>query len=152
MVKVLAHGEDSYRLVNTAGSDVGWIRPRTIGFGGFATEEAAFAAALAGGRALANRFKREFGVSHPALSERPRLRKKLDGAYEWIADGRVPIARLIREETETSQVERFAIEFVLPSYASDAVAINSAQVVYGAIDRAIPEAATRTMADAQPVG
>lgn len=152
MVKVLAHGEDSFRLVNEAGMDVGWIRPRTIGFGGLATEEQAFAAALAGGRALANRFKREFGVSHPALTEKPRLRKVRDGAYEWIADGRVPIARLLREEGGTLATERYAIEFVLPSYATDAVAINAAQVVYGAFEPTVRDAAALAAAGALPVG
>jgi hypothetical protein len=117
--------------------DVGWVRARAIGFGGFHTEEAAFAAALEGGRALATCLKREFGVRHPALSDTPHLRKVHDGAYDWIADGRVPVARLLQVETGAGATERFAIEFVLPSYATDAVAINAAQIVYGALGSGI---------------
>ena len=135
MVVVLADGENIYRLVNAAGSDVGWIRQKAIGFTGFDTEAAAIAAALEGGRALARSMRREFGVAHPAMSDEPRPRKVHDGAYHWVADGKVPVARLLRVEGDGS-FRPFAIEFVLPSYANDAVAINAAQIIYGAIEPA----------------
>lgn len=133
MVTVLAYGENAFRLVNAAGTNVGWVRPRTIGFGGFGSEEAARAATLGGARALASCLKREFGVAHPELSQRPRLRTVRDGADEWVVDGRTRIARLLRVETGRSAREQFAIEFTLPSYATDAVAINAAQIVYGVL-------------------
>jgi hypothetical protein len=130
MITILAHGEDAFRLVNGAGKDVGWVRPRTIGFGGFGGEEAARAGTLAGARALAGCLKREFGVAHPELRDRPRLRTVRDGAGEWIVDGRVRIARLLRVESGQSANEHLAIEYTLPSYATDAVAINAAQIMY----------------------
>lgn len=133
MVDVFAHGENAFRLVNSAGNDIGWVRSKAIGFGGFATEARAVDAALDGGRALASCLKREFGVGHPALSDAPTLRTVRDGAHEWIVDGRERIARLLRMETGRGVTERFAIEFALPSYATDAVAINAAQIVYGAL-------------------
>ncbi len=150
MVVVLAHGEDSYRLVNSAGADIGWIRQKAVGFGGFDSEAAAIAAALEGGRALALCLKREFGIRHPALSDEPRLSKVHDGAYEWVADGKVPIARLI-QTADGGRGGRFAIEFVLPSYANDAIAINAAQIIHGAFGPGVRAAATgRAAAQAAP--
>ena len=133
MVAVLAHGEDSFRLESAAGHDVGWIRPRVIGFGGFATEHEARAAALEGARVLASCLKREFGVAHLELSDRPRVRTVRDGANEWVVDGRVRVARLLRVEGAHGRDQEFAIEFLLPPYATDAVAINAAQIVYGVL-------------------
>jgi hypothetical protein len=129
MVAVLAYGEDTFRLVNAAGRSVGWIRPGTITFGGFVSEKGARTAALDGARAFASCLKREFGVAHLELSDRPRVRTVRDGADEWVVDGRVRVARLLRVESERGR-DQFAIEFLLPSYATDAVAINAAQAVY----------------------
>jgi len=133
MVAVFAHGDNAFRLVNAAGRDVGWIRPRTIGFGGFDSEHGARAAALDGAHALASCLKREFGVAHLELSERPRARIVRDGTNEWVVDGRIRVARLLRIAKARSRDEAFAIEFLLPPYATDAVAINAAQIVYGAL-------------------
>ena len=47
-------------------------RPRTIGFGGFDSERGARAAALDGAQALASCLKREFGLAHLELGDRPR--------------------------------------------------------------------------------
>jgi hypothetical protein len=132
MVAVLAHGEHAYRLVNGAGQDVGWVRSRTIGFGGFHTDAAARSAAVDGARVLASCLKREFGVTHLDVSDRPRARITRDGANEWIVDGPVRLARLLRIAGDGHDPE-LAIEFQLPSYATDAVAINAAQIVYGVL-------------------
>ena len=133
MVTVLAHGEDEFRLVDADDRDVGWIRERVIGFGGFVTEDGARAAALDGARVLASCLKREFGVAHLELSDRPRMRTVRDGANEWVVDGRLRVARLLRVAGARGRGHAFAIEFLLPPYATDAVAINSAQVVYGVL-------------------
>ena len=133
MIAVLAHGEDAFRLVDADDRNVGWIRPRVIGFGGFLSEDGARAAALDGARVLASCLKREFGVAHLELSDRPRVRTVRDGANEWVVDGRVRVARLLRVEGAGGRDHEFAIEFLLPPYATDAVAINAAQVVYGVL-------------------
>lgn len=135
MIAVMAHGDNAFRLVDGAGRDVGWVRSKTIGFGGFPSEHAAHAAALDGGRALARCLKREFGVAHAEFSERPRTRTVRDGDAEWIAAGKVRIARLLRGENGKSDSHELAIEFRLPPYASDAVAINAALIMYGAFGR-----------------
>ena len=133
MLAVIAHGEDAFRLVGGAGSDVGWVRSKTIGFGGFPSETAAHAAALDGGRALTRCLKQEFGITHIEFSKQPRTRTVRDGGSKWVADGRVRIARLLHVENDNG--DEFAIEFDLPRYANHAVAINAAMVVYGALSR-----------------
>jgi len=133
MLAVIAHGEDAFRLVDTTGRDVGWVRPSTIGFGGFVSENAARGAALDGARALVRCLKREFGVAHMELNDEPRPRTIRDGDGEWVADGQVRIARLLRMEKGESYGQKVAIEFRLPPYANHAVAINAAQIVYGAL-------------------
>jgi hypothetical protein len=55
-----------------------------------------------------------------------------DGDGEWVADGDVRVARLLRVENGGCAQE-FAIEFRLPPYANYAVAINLAQVVYSSL-------------------
>ena len=135
MLAVIAHGDDAYRLVDVTGRDVGWVRSKTIGFGGFSSDTAAHAAAVDGGRALARCLKQEFGVTDLEISERPRTRTVRDGNSEWVADGRVRIARLLRTQNEESDGEEIAIEFQLPRYANHAVAINAGLIVYGALSQ-----------------
>ena len=135
MLAVIAHGDDAFRLVDNAGRDVGWVRPKTVGFGGFVSENDAQGAALDGARALARCLKREFGRAHLELTDEPRGRIIRDANGEWIADGKVRVARLLRVESGGPGQE-FAIEFRLPPYANHAVAINAAQVVYGALGQA----------------
>ena len=132
MVAILAHGENAFRLVNGAGQDVGWVRSRAIGFGGFRTNEAACAAAVDGARVLASCLKREFGVAHLEVNDRPHTRIVRDGANEWILDGGVRLARLLRDMRGGRNAE-LAIEFLLPLYATDGVAISAAQIVYGVV-------------------
>ena len=133
MLAVIAHGEDAFRLIDVAGRDVGWVRPKTIGFGGFVSENAAHAAAIDGARALVRCLKREFGVAQMELSKQPRTRTVWDGDGEWVADGQVRVARLLRMENGEGYDQQFAIEFRLPPYANHAVAINAAQIVYGVL-------------------
>jgi len=55
-----------------------------------------------------------------------------DGAYEWFADGTSPIARLVRPQRRAYDLT-FGIELVLPSYASEGVAITAAHAVGAAL-------------------
>jgi hypothetical protein len=135
MLAVIAHGDDAFRLVDRAGRDIGWVRPKAVGFSGFVSEHAARGAALDGARALVRCLKREFGVTHLELNEKPRARTIRDGDGEWIADGRVRVARLLRIENGGAAGNEIAIEYRLPPYANQAVAINAAQIVYGALSR-----------------
>lgn len=136
MLKVIADGEEAFRLVDTTGRDVGWVRANAIGFGGLVSEHAAHAAAIAGARALGRCLKREFGVAHLELSDRPRARTRRDATGEWVVDRKSRIARLLRVECATGGDE-FAIEFQLPPYANHGVGINAAQIIYNSLSRAL---------------
>jgi hypothetical protein len=134
MITVLADGEQRHRLEDAEGRLVGWIRRRAVGFRGFASERHAMTAAVDGWRALGSVLRREYPGwprFEPMLDE---LHLVHDGAHEWISDGRTPLARLVRPQADYgSEDATFAIEFVLPSYATEGVAIAAAQVVARAL-------------------
>ena len=132
MLRILSDGDDRYRLENEADMQIGWIAGRAIGFRGFLTEEEAKEGAIAAWRGLDLVLRRQYPgwpSYTPALDE---LRLVHDGAYEWIADGTSPIARLIRPSRRAYDLS-FGIELVLPSYASEGVAITAAHAVGAAL-------------------
>ena len=151
MISVLADGESCYRLHDPTGGDVGWIRGRTIGFHGRWTEAQAIAAAAAGWPTFQGMLQREFPGWPMQTVALDALRVVHDGAYEWVSDGRVPVARLGRASTSPATFEfvrhadadadadaddadaiaadRLAIQFVLPTFASEGVAVSIAQVL-----------------------
>ncbi|MEO7082696.1 MAG: hypothetical protein ABI442_03060 [Gemmatimonadaceae bacterium] len=133
MLKVLSDGDDKYRLEDSAGTQIGWINGHTIGFRGFVTESDAREAAVAGRRALDSALHREYTGwprYEPAFDQ---LRTVHDGAYEWFYDGTAPIVRLLRPQRRAYDCS-FGIELILPSYASEGVAITAAQSVVSAIE------------------
>jgi hypothetical protein len=56
-----------------------------------------------------------------------------DGAYEWVADGFRPLARLMRPSTGRNTEASYALEFMVPSYATQHVTIAAAQAVWEAL-------------------
>ena len=145
MFRVLADGDDTHRLEDAEGVAVGWIRGRVIGLRGLDDEQQATAVAIAAWRALTAALRRQFGGwprYEPALD---RLRVVHDGVHEWISDGTAPIARLVREEhgaarershatahaaaQATTHAGPLAIEFELPSFASEGIAVSAAQLM-----------------------
>jgi hypothetical protein len=151
MVRVLADGEQRHRLEDADGNHIGWIRRRAVGFRGFQSERDATAAAVDAWRALESVLRREYTGwprFEPVLEA---LRLVHDGAHEWISDGRTPLARLLRPTADAPSDAPFAIEFVLPSYASEGVAIAAAQVVARALqDHAQRRAAAPAFAGQPP--
>jgi hypothetical protein len=155
MLSVHADGEYSYRLENEAHAQVGWIRGRAIGFGGIRSVEHALPIALAGARALHAALRREHpGWPHaaPALE---CLRLVHDGAYEWISDGTMPVARLVRAVPDAPARAPLGIEFVLPTFATDGLAITVAQSMARALQSLLaftaPAPAHPSHAEAAPV-
>jgi len=132
MLRVLSDGDDRYRLENDDDVQIGWINGRAIGFRGFATEAEAKEAAVSAWRALDLVLRRQYPgwpSYAPVLDE---LKLVHDGAYEWFADGTSPIARLVRPQRRAYDLT-FGIELVLPSYASEGVAITAAHAVGAAL-------------------
>jgi hypothetical protein len=133
MVRFLADGEQRHRLEDADGNHIGWVRRRAVGFRGFRSENDAIAAAVDAWRALESVLRREYTGwprFEPVLEA---LHLVHDGAHEWISDGRTPLARLLRPTADAPLAAPFGIEFVLPSYATEGVAIAAAQVMARAL-------------------
>lgn len=145
MFKVFIDGnDDRLRLEDPAGRKIGWIRGNTIGFGGLATEKAAVRAAVDAWRSLETTLERGYpGRARRQVNE-SNVELVHDGAYEWIADGLRPVARLLRPRTERNYEDSFALEFIAPSYATQHVTIAAAQAVWEVLSEHIASAAPNT--------
>jgi hypothetical protein len=127
MIRILADGENRHRVESEDGRHLGWIRRRVIGLRGFASESDAIQAATRAWHALEAILRREYPGWPRFEPSFDRLRLVHDGAYEWISDGKTPIARLHRPgEAKDSS---YGVEFVLPSFSSEGVAIAAALVM-----------------------
>ena len=143
MFSVLTDGPRRYRLVDGTGADAGWIRGKSIGFRGLGSEAEAIAAASAGWRALQSLLHRKDAAWPRQEVDWERLRFVHDGAYEWVSDGRIPLARLYRtrraaahglyEAAAAGPARQLAIEFVAPSWMSDAYMIPLAHTLWRAL-------------------
>ena len=151
MLRVLSDGDDRYRLENDDDVQIGWINGRAIGFRGFATEAEAKDGAIAAWRALDLVLRRQYPgwpSYAPVIDE---LKLVHDGAYEWFADGTSPIARLVRPQRRAYDLT-FGIELVLPSYASEGVAITAAHAVGAALAAMEPPALASATLGAKAIG
>ena len=132
-MRVFSEGDDLYRLEDGTGAHVGTIRGRTISFRGLPTEDAARDAAVAAWWALNDALRREYpSWPHHELAL-DRIGTVHDGAYEWFYDGARAIARLVRPLPGRRE-HAFGIELLLPSYASDGVAITASHGMSRAIE------------------
>lgn len=131
MLRVMEMGEGIHRIEGPDGTVVGWIRGRTVAFRGFSDVDAALDAASPASAALEKVLRRQYpGWPHYEVA-REKLRLVHDGAYEWVSDGSAPIARLIRPVD--GKRDDYGLEFALPSYASEGVAIAAAHGLYNAL-------------------
>ena len=128
MLKILSDGENRHRLEDSTGTSVGWIRGRHIGFRGFPSENSARDAAVAAWKALQASLRQIYPGWPPYEAAMHKLRKVHDGTYEWFYDGTAQIARLLRPHPRAYD-SSLGIELVLPSYASEGVAMTVAQSV-----------------------
>ena len=132
MLKVFSEGDDLFRLEDETGAHVGTIRGRTISFRGFATEDAARDAAVAAWRAMTDALRREYPSWPRYEPELERIVTTHDGAYEWFYDGTKAIARLVRPRSGGRE-RSYCIELVLPSFASEGVAITASHGIARAV-------------------
>ena len=133
MLKILSDSDNKHRVEDATGTQFGWISGRTIGFRGFATEDNARDATIAGWRAFERVLRHHYAGCLNYEPQLDQLRRMHDGAYEWFYDGTAPIARLLRPQPRAYD-HSFGIELVLPSYASEGVAIAAAHAVATAIE------------------
>ncbi|HJQ53763.1 MAG TPA: hypothetical protein VJ825_07955 [Gemmatimonadaceae bacterium] len=152
MLRILQDGENRFRLENAKGHDIGWIRGRSLGFRGIPTEAAAIDAAIDAARALDVTLLREFPGRTPQPIRASRVRLVHDGAYEWVADGDRPLARILRPVGEPFPEETFGIELQLPTYATHHVGIACAYAVRRAIEQHVQVEETTPVAEPQPSG
>jgi hypothetical protein len=124
MLRVFSEGDDLFRLEDETGAHVGTIRGRTLSFRGFATEDAARDAAVAAWRAMTDALRREYPSWPRYEPQLERIVTTHDGAYEWFFDGTKAIARLVRPRSGGRE-RSYCIELVLPSFASEGVAITA---------------------------
>ncbi|MEO8579504.1 MAG: hypothetical protein ABI469_04590 [Gemmatimonadales bacterium] len=147
MLKIIDDGENRFRLESATGVDVGWIRGHALGFRGLPTEKAVIEAAADSSRALEIALAREF-MGHPVHDiSTSRIRLQHDGAYEWVADGYRPLARILRPTSGQFPEKAFGIEFQVPSYATLHVTIACAQAVWRVLG---PQLRIPAMAAASP--
>ena len=126
MLTILSEGDRKYRLEDSTGTAIGWIRGSTIGFRGFVTESDAREAAVAAWKTLGSSLRSEYPgwPRHEPLMH--QLRTVHDGAHEWFSDGTLPIARLLRPHGRAYD-SSYGIELVLPSFAREGMAISASQ-------------------------
>lgn len=132
MITFHSDGENRYRLERSDGRDIGWIHGRVIGFGGIRTEGQAIGAVRCAIPVFDAALRRHYFGWPTRVTDGTAFRLVHDGAYEWVSAGVQPLARLYRPQARRSHGD-FAIEFVLPSYASEGVAISVAQTLGAAI-------------------
>jgi hypothetical protein len=139
MFKVFIDGnDDRLRLEDLEGRDIGWIRGHTIGFGGLPTEKIAIQAVPEAWMALETTLQRGYPGRAPRPVKKSNIDVVHDGAYEWVADGFRPLARLLRPHTGRNYEASYALEFIVPSYATQHVTIAAAQSVWEALSDFIP--------------
>jgi hypothetical protein len=133
MIAIIKDGENRYRIVDGKGAELGWIRGRALRFDGFRTDDAVMDAALRAWRALQSALRHEEVQARRHAPRLGRLRLVHDGAYEWISDGQIPVARLFRPPADAGPEATFAIELLLPSYASEALVMTAAREIAEAV-------------------
>jgi hypothetical protein len=139
MFKAFIDGnDDRLRLEDLEGRNVGWIRGHTIGFGGLPSEEIALRAVTKTWMALETTLQRVYSGRASRAVKESKIRVVHDGAYEWVADGFRPLARLLRPHTGRNSEPSYALEFMVPSYATQHVTIAAAQAVWEALSDFIP--------------
>jgi hypothetical protein len=131
MLRVFGEGDDVFRLEDADGARVGTIRNRAIAIHGFATERDARDGAVAAWHAMNGSLRRAYPSWPRQELATEHLETTHDGDAEWLGDGTRAIARLIRA---TRGLPDYGIELLLPSYATEFVAISAANAIALAVE------------------
>jgi hypothetical protein len=124
--KLVSEGDAKYRLEDQWGEIVAWARGHVVGLNGFFNVAEAMAAVPVLVQAVDEALEKEhLGRPLPEV-DYDMMRLVHDGAYEWIAVGAVPLARLLRPRGTAPPNDCFAIELVLPSSTTEGTALSAA--------------------------
>lgn len=139
MFKIFIDGnDDRLRLEDPEGRNIGWIRGHAIGFGGLPSEKIALRAVPDAWLALETTLQRGYPGRAPRPVKKSNIELVHDGASEWVADGFRPLARLMRPHTGRNSEASYALEFLVPSYATQHVTIAAAQAIWEVLSDYIP--------------
>jgi len=143
VLHLLPDGERRYRLIDGDGREVGWIRGRAVRFLGFLSEKEMVTAVSKAWRALQTVLAGAVGRAADGAPPR-QLRVVHDGAYEWISDGMIPIARIFRSKSSTDS--SLEIELVMPSSADEQLTKAAALAIAQALGQNNPAPSQQTFA------
>ncbi len=134
MWNIQSDASGRHRLIGHDDREIAWVHGRAVRFHGIATEQQAIEAAKTAWRVLQSALSVSDGDARftPRLH---RLRFVHDGAYEWISDGRLPVARLYRPDDGNSSSAGFAIELLVPAYAPEGLALDAARAIAAVLAR-----------------
>jgi hypothetical protein len=128
-MKVLPEGADRYRLTSDDGRELGWIRGRAVRFFGFASGDSVMETAQRAWRALLSVLRADIFARRGDAANSPTLRLERDDEYDWISDGRIPLARMRRPRSNTGRDASFDIELVVPVNAHERLALRAARAI-----------------------
>ena len=128
-LRLMSEGDGKYRLENSAGAIIGWIRGHVIGLSGFPSVGDAMAIVPMLHQKLEKLLARHHARRPATEVNYDTLRLTHDGAYEWIADGARPIARVYRPGIAGTPSDSVSIEFVLPQSATESAIIHAALAI-----------------------
>jgi hypothetical protein len=127
--KLVSEGDGKYRLEDQWGEMVAWVRGRVVGLNGFFSVAESMAAVPILVQAVDEVLEKESLRRRLPDVDYDMMRLVHDGAYEWIAVGAVPLARLHRPRGAAPPNDSFAIELVLPPSATEATAVRAALAI-----------------------
>ena len=134
--RLISLGDGKHRLEGRSGETVAWVRGHAVGIAGFDSVGDALASAPMLHRVVDGVLRRAYPARNRGVAPLGELTLVHDGAYEWIATGSTPVARLHRPGTlhvpNEASARSHALEFVLPSYVSEAAILAVARAMTAA--------------------
>jgi hypothetical protein len=128
-LRLMSEGDGKYRLENSAGAVIGWIRGQVIGLTGFASVADAMAIVPMLNQRLETLLSQHPARRLPTGVQYDALHLVHDGAYEWITAGARPIARVYRPGIAGMPSDAVSIEFVLPASVTETAIIRAALAI-----------------------
>lgn len=127
--RLVSLGDGKHRLETGSGRTVAWVRGHAVGVDGFPSKADALAAAPRLRRIVDDVLAREYPARDRAPRRPAALRLVHDGAYEWVAAGNEPVARVYPPRAVGLPNDSVALEFVLPSFVTEATALAVARAI-----------------------